>query len=380
MNRTAFTLVGIILGLTLNGRAAADQTSAAESSRSFSPVCAFLRDSILEPKQPFELVPGKDPNGWTFVIEPYLWATALSGTTQISPGPAIAINASAKNLLQNLDWGVMAMAEARKGRWGILADGFYAELSPDVKLGGTFYNSADLNVQQAFASLALAYRVIDDRRGFVDLYAGARYNYMGLQAEFETSPSGIAAFADGFTERLSTRIRSVVAEALPEMIGKEPDLRRLLARQRLGSRFGRSQSALRELIKAEAIAQINPTAKAQSDLKEAKKKFSSALANDIEDALPQDAAGDQWWVDPIVGLRGQLNFTRWLYLTLQSDVGGFGAGSQITWNVLGALGANFTRNVFGELGYRYMYVDYNRNGVLYDMNSYGIFMSIGFKF
>lgn len=363
-----------------SGQTATRPEAPATRPRTFSPVCNFVQDAILEPKQPFELVPGKDPNGWAFLIEPYLWATALSGTTQISPGPAVSINSSAKSLLQNLDWGVMAMAEARKGRWGILADGFYAELSPDVKLGGVFYNSTDLKVQQAFASLALAYRVIDDRRGFVDLYAGARYNYLGLQAEFETSPSGIATFADGFTERLATRLRSVVAEALPDLIRREPDLRRLLAHRRLGGRFGNSQGALRDLIKAEAIARLNPSAKAQAALDAAKKKFSSALADDIEDALPKDAGGDQWWVDPLVGLRGQLNFTRWLYATIQSDVGGFGAGSQITWNVLGALGVNFTRNVSGELGYRYMYVDYNRNGVLYDMNTYGLFASLGLKF
>jgi hypothetical protein len=347
---------------------------------SFAPVSGFLRDSVLDPKQPFELIPGKDPNGWSFVIEPYLWATALSGTVGVAPAPSLNLQASAKNLLQNLDWGLMGMVEARKGRWGILGDGFYAELSPDVKLGGVFYNSADLTVQQAFASLALAYRVIDDRRGFLDVYAGARYNYLGLQMDLETSPSGIAAFADAFTDRLQARIRTVVAEALPDMIRREPDLRRLLARRGIGGRFGPSQGALRELIKAEAIARLNPSAKANADLANAKKKFSSTLAADLEDALPKEVEGDQWWVDPLVGLRGQINFTRWLYFTAQSDVGGFGVGSQITWNVLAALGVNFTRNVFGELGYRYMYVDYDRNSVLYDMNSYGLYTSIGFKF
>ena len=41
------------------------------------PIEGFARDSILHPTDPFQLVPGKDPNGWGFVIEPYVWAMGL---------------------------------------------------------------------------------------------------------------------------------------------------------------------------------------------------------------------------------------------------------------------------------------------------------------
>ena len=94
--------------------------------------------------------------------------------------------------------------------------------------------------------------------------------------------------------------------------------------------------------------------------------------------LPDSA--NVWWIDPILGLRGQINFTRWLFLAAQGDVGGFGAGSQIVWNVQATLGVNFTRNIFAELGYRYMYVDYDKNSFLYQMNSFGLFSGIGVKF
>jgi len=40
-------------------------------------------DSMLPRRTGFEVVPGKDPNGWSFILEPYLcgrWAwTVLSG-------------------------------------------------------------------------------------------------------------------------------------------------------------------------------------------------------------------------------------------------------------------------------------------------------------
>ena len=85
-------------------------------------------------------------------------------------------------------------------------------------------------------------------------------------------------------------------------------------------------------------------------------------------------------MDPIVGLRGQINFTRWLFLAAQGDVGGFGAGSQIAWNAQASLGVNFTRNLFGELGYRYFYMDYTNGGALYNAAEAGIFGGIGVKF
>ncbi len=346
----------------------------------FGPVTDFVRDSILEPKTPFELVPGRDPKGWAFSLMPYLWATTLEGTVQAGRVPAANIDTLAKNVLQHLDWGVMAMAEVRKGRWGLLADGFYAELSNNAKMGGVFYESAGLEMQQAFASLALAYRIIDGRRGFLDLYAGARYDHLGVQLDLNQDSAGIAAFAGAVTDRLAARVESIAAEDLSGVLGKTRELRRLLGERKLHARFGRSREALRRYIRAEAVAKINPTSQAKADAAAAKKEFSQTLADDIKNALPDSGAGDVWWVDPLVGLRGQINFTRWLYLTTQADVGGFGAGSQITWNALATLGVNFTRNVYAELGYRYMYVDYDKNELLYQMNSYGVMASIGFKF
>ena len=103
------------------------------------------------------------------------------------------------------------------------------------------------------------------------------------------------------------------------------------------------------------------------------KNWPGQIAKDIEDSLPTSGSGDTWWFDPIIGLRGQINVTRWLFLAAQGDVGGSGAGSQIVWNVQATIGINITRNIFAELGYRYMYVDYENDNLLYQMNSFGLF-------
>ncbi|HEU4679752.1 MAG TPA: hypothetical protein VFS35_09550, partial [Terrimicrobiaceae bacterium] len=121
-------------------------------------------------------------------------------------------------------------------------------------------------------------------------------------------------------------------------------------------------------------------AAAQARVAQAEKRLSKAIAQSIQDALPTSGSADVWWVDPIIGLRAQVNFTRWLFLAAQGDVGGFGAGSQIAWVVQATVGVNFTRNIFAELGYRYMYVDYENSNLLYQMNSLGLFAGLGFKF
>jgi hypothetical protein len=113
---------------------------------------------------------------------------------------------------------------------------------------------------------------------------------------------------------------------------------------------------------AEARARVDARlaqarADAQAHLVQAEKKLSKAFAARVEDSLPTFGSGSQWWVDPIIGLWGQVNFTRWLFLAVQGDVGGFAAGSLFAANVSASLGVNLTRNIFLESGYRFFYMD-----------------------
>ena len=85
-----------------------------------SPVGDFIRDDILQPKQPFELVPGKNPGGWTFSLEPYVWAMGLSGDIGIKGFPPSHLGVSSRSVIEALDWGIFVRGEARKGRWGVL--------------------------------------------------------------------------------------------------------------------------------------------------------------------------------------------------------------------------------------------------------------------
>lgn len=96
--------------------------------------------------------------------------------------------------------------------------------------------------------------------------------------------------------------------------------------------------------------------------------------------LPTAASADTSWVDPIVGIRARVYLTRLLYLEALGDVGGFDAGSQITWNTQATFGARLTRNIDFQAGYRYMYVDYVKGSLDCNLNFAGALAGIVFKF
>lgn len=74
--------------------------------------------------------------------------------------------------------------------------------------------------------------------------------------------------------------------------------------------------------------------------------------------------GDQSWVDPIVGLRTIVQFSPRWSLTALGDIGGFGVGSDLTWQAAGLVGYRFglfggDRNATLVAGYRALFQDYS---------------------
>ncbi len=70
----------------------------------------------------------------------------------------------------------------------------------------------------------------------------------------------------------------------------------------------------------------------------------------------------QNWVDPLVGGRIEMALTRKTVFTAAGDVGGWGTGSQIEYQVVGLLGYKLKRNLTLQGGYRYLYFDKTKGG------------------
>ena len=283
-----FAKVSVLLVFACSTLVAGQVTSTPVATNSSSGFQEWIQQTILHPIHPYETIQGKNPNDWTCTLEPYGWLPGVYGQIGAKGLPPVNVHQNPIQLLTKLNWAAFLNAEVRKGRLGLIADGFYARFSASGSPSGPLYQSANATLNQSMDSLVAAFRVVDDRRYFADLYAGARYNYMGVQVT-------------------ATPTRS------------------------LG-------------------------------------------------ILPTNASTDTSWVDPLVGIRARVNLTRCLYLEALGDVGGFGAGSQITWNTQATLGVGLTRNIDFEAGYRYMYVDYVKGSLNCNLNFAGALVGVVFKF
>jgi hypothetical protein len=90
------------------------------------------------------------------------------------------------------------------------------------------------------------------------------------------------------------------------------------------------------------------------------------------------------WVDPFVGARLRADLTKNLSLVVRGDVGGFGVGSDFTWNTSAIFGYQFSKTISAWLGYRVLGVDYESGSGFskfkYDVIMHGPIVGLGFSF
>jgi len=95
--------------------------------------------------------------------------------------------------------------------------------------------------------------------------------------------------------------------------------------------------------------------------------------------------GSNTWVDPIVGLQLHTpdNGKRW-HAQVYTEIGGFGAGSDLTWQVFPTFGVDLARWVSIDFGYRWLAIDYTSGEgptlFTYDVVTQGPVLGFVFKF
>ncbi|MGC1449889.1 MAG: hypothetical protein WA830_07625 [Candidatus Sulfotelmatobacter sp.] len=92
------------------------------------------------------------------------------------------------------------------------------------------------------------------------------------------------------------------------------------------------------------------------------------------------AGQTQTWVDPVLGARARLNANKGIFFNLKGDAGGFGVGSQLTYQIYAGMGKEFKKKYSVLLGYRYLYVDYKSGGFLYDVHMSGLQAGFNIRF
>lgn len=86
------------------------------------------------------------------------------------------------------------------------------------------------------------------------------------------------------------------------------------------------------------------------------------------------------WVDPLVGGRVRFQLSEKWDASLRADVGGFGAGSELSFNGVAAFRYAVSERCSLGLGYRYLRVDYDARDTELTMETYGPIAGVSFRF
>jgi hypothetical protein len=123
---------------------------------------------------------------WSFAVSPYLWAPGITSSVGTASG-TVSVEKSTRDVLSSLDLALMGVFEARSGRWGLIADLFYAKLSGSRATPlGQIFSQGRVETEAKALSGYLAYRVNENEQGALDVMAGFRIS--SLDIDLSLSP------------------------------------------------------------------------------------------------------------------------------------------------------------------------------------------------
>jgi hypothetical protein len=218
---------------------------------------------------------------WDFALSPYAWLAGIDGEIGTLPGaPPAPVDVSPSDVVDDVDVALMLLFSAKRGRHGVFADLFYADIQSEEEIIPPPLDLAlRVRAENTIASLAYQYEFFRADDASADVLVGARYWDMTSRLAF----GGGAGFLAG-----------------------------------------------RQLKSSES------------------------------------------WTDPLLGIKGStpLGASRF-YLEGGGSVGGFGVGSDLYYEVSGAIGYRWNAAIGTALGYRLFDVDYDSGGFSYDVRQAG---------
>lgn len=86
------------------------------------------------------------------------------------------------------------------------------------------------------------------------------------------------------------------------------------------------------------------------------------------------------WIDPVISARGVLRLNDSLAITAYGDVGGFGVGSQLTWQAFATLDYRITDNISASAGFRWIHIDYEKGRSDISLDMAGPIIGVSLRF
>lgn len=115
---------------------------------------------------------------WDVRIQPYLWASAMSGTTKpFRRLPPVDVDMRFSDILEDLKFAGMVAGSAHYGRWGVAGDLQYVVLKSGANTPGPAFAGANVKAESFIGTVLADYKIIDANRGTLYGSAGVRvYN------------------------------------------------------------------------------------------------------------------------------------------------------------------------------------------------------------
>jgi opacity protein-like surface antigen len=259
------------------------------------------------------------PSLWEIRIGAPAWLEGISGDSGVK-GLEASSDVKFTQLLKHLTHFPVALSiNARYQRWEFWVDGQYIQLGTSATLPGLLFTDANVHIKNALAEGFVGYRLINCDNANLSLFAGARWTYF----------QGDLSIFDNGDARLTI---------LRELLG---------IRKRL----------------------------------------------DFSDSID--------WVDPVIGLRGRVKIWKATKLFAEGDIGGFDANADTafelrregrtirresvdstdwSYQVAGGLEFQLTRQIWTQVGWRYMKYDYRKAGFTDKNELSGPFLQTGLNF
>ena len=356
----------------------------------FFPLIAGWAGTLEEAKV-VQQPPANATEPWQITVGGPGWLAGVSGHTGFR-GVNPYVNVGIGQILKHLNAIGTFTGEVRKGRFGVGGGFLYLNAQAGTEQRSGLLSKVDLGLQQYLGQFYASYRIIEGPRGWLDLLAGFRYTYLGQQLGLQANNMAIDAastqLVDQFAQELATPgsdvrtlIQQNIVNELHALDGSNPKLP-------VGPIAGGQKGVIADLVQRVIESEEQELADAiragaQARVNQLKAQLSNKVANTVTGQLNRSFSFYDSWTDPLVGLRGRLNLTKAFYLTAETDVGGFGIGSDIAVDAYAALGCQITRSIYSEVGYRYYYDDFrdaSANDFLYQITLQGVQLTVGIIF
>jgi hypothetical protein len=347
---------------------------------------------------------------WQFTIAAPGWMAGMDGTIGVR-GVNADIDVGFDQILQHLDMIFAARAEARKGPFGIYGEVIYIGLSDGAQING-LVNNIHAQVDMTLVDGALSWRLVNQPHWSLDLAAGTHYTNVYEKLELHSDPMAIQHASEQFVndiaadlrdrlnhdiskgefiDALKDSIRSVIASRIGdrlEDIQRHPNIpigplggriRQEIA-QRVENIIEKEKAALEARIDALHLRGEARREAVQRAVDAAKARIANQLALRLNKTLSQTKSKDDFWFDPYVGLRGRYNFNKTYYTAVRGEIGGFGVGADLMWEVEAVVGINLTRSIFTEIGYRALGGNFEENDFRFETVMRGPQITTGITF